>query len=282
MSVFISYSHEDSKIVEKIAKYLVKENLHVWIDKWQLNFGDSLIQKVQDAISEASVLLIMLSKKSVESEWCKKELTAGLLRELEEKRVVTIPVLLEDCQIPLFLRDKYYADFRSDFQKAIRQLQDNLLRNTDINLNRVKVDKYLTDWSLDSGEKDGAFFLNIDSVSFSDEYEYSILCTLDVTGNRKASDLYFTSVSRKEDHIYVNEVINLLYTLDKNEDFRVLIKDNLPVWKYFSISDRTGTLEYKVRVYARRMGINNGFDILFDFGSIIRMVEEKRKEIIKK
>jgi len=73
VSVFISYSHEDSKIVEKIAKYLVKENLHVWIDKWQLNFGDSLIQKVQDAISEASVLLIMLSKKSVESEWCKKE-----------------------------------------------------------------------------------------------------------------------------------------------------------------------------------------------------------------
>lgn len=282
MSVFISYSHEDSKIVEKIAKYLVKENLHVWIDKWQLNFGDSLIQKVQDAISEASVLLIMLSKKSVESEWCKKEWTAGLLWELEEKRVVTIPVLLEDCQIPLFLRDKYYADFRSDFQKAIRQLQDNLLRNTDINLNRVKVDKYLIDWSLNSGEKDGAFFLNIDSVSFSDEYEYSILCTLDVTGNRKASDLYFASVSRKEDHIYVNEVINLLYTLDKNEDFRVLIKDNLPVWKYSSISDRSGTLEYKVRVYARRMGINNGFDILFDFGSIIRMVEEKRKEIIKK
>ena len=149
-------------------------------------------------------------------------------------------------------------------------------------MNRVKVDKYLIDWSLNSGEKDGAFFLNIDSVSFSDEYEYSILCTLDVTGNRKASDLYFASVSRKEDHIYVNEVINLLYTLDKNEDFRVLIKDNLPVWKYSSISDRSGTLEYKVRVYARRMGINNGFDILFDFGSIIRMVEEKRKEIIKK
>lgn len=198
MSVFISYSHEDYEIVERIASYLVKENLHVWIDKWELNFGDSLIQKVQDAISEASVLLIMLSKKSVESEWCKKELTAGLLRELEEKRVVTIPILLEDCSIPLFLRDKLYADFRTDFDTSIRLLQDNLLKNTDINLNRVKVDKYLIDWAIDSGEKSGSFVLNIDSVSFSDEYEYSILCTLDVTGNKKASDLYFDSVKQKK------------------------------------------------------------------------------------
>ena len=40
--------------------------------------------------------------------------------------------------------------------------------------------------------------------------------------------------------------------------------------------------EFKVHVYIRRLGINNGFDLLFDFGSIIRMVNEKREEILKK
>lgn len=282
MSVFISYSHDDSDIVEKIASYLVKENLHVWIDKWELNYGDSLIQKVQSAISEASVLLIMLSTKSIESEWCKRELTAGLLRELEEKRVVTIPILLEDCDIPLFLRDKIYADFRKDFDSSIRKLQDNLLKNTDINLNRIKVDKYLTDWAIDSGIKEDSFFLNIDSVSFSDEYEYSILCTLDVTGNKRVTDLYLNKVAIKEDHIFVNEVVHALYTLDKNEDFRVLIKNNEPVWNYFKIIDKDRNLEFCVRIYARRMGINNGFDVLFDFGSIVRMVEGQRNAIMKK
>ena len=51
MSVFISYSHSDSVIVEKIASYLVSKNIHIWIDKWQLNHGDSLITKIQDAIT---------------------------------------------------------------------------------------------------------------------------------------------------------------------------------------------------------------------------------------
>ena len=68
MAVFISYSHDDSDIVEKIAAYLVKENIHVWIDKWEINYGDSLIQKIQTAVTEASVLLIMLSIKSLQSE----------------------------------------------------------------------------------------------------------------------------------------------------------------------------------------------------------------------
>ena len=109
MSIFISYSHEDADIVEKIAVYLVKENIHIWIDQWEINYGDSLIQKIQTAITDASVLLIMLSKKSVQSEWCKKELTAGLLRELEEKRVVKNTNILEDFDITIFLRDKYYS-----------------------------------------------------------------------------------------------------------------------------------------------------------------------------
>ncbi len=112
MPVFISYSHKDEKIVNKLAAHLVKHNANVWVDTWELNVGDSIITNVQEAIDGSSALLVMLSKSSVESEWCKKELTAGLMKELEEKRVVVLPVLLEDCQVPIFLRDKMYADLR--------------------------------------------------------------------------------------------------------------------------------------------------------------------------
>mgnify|MGYP001478792925 CR=1 FL=1 len=282
VSVFISYSHEDSDIVEKIAAYLVKENIHIWIDKWEINYGDSLIQKIQTAVTEASVLLIMLSKTSVQSEWCKKELTAGLLRELEEKRVVTIPVLLQDCEIPIFLREKYYADFRTDFDTSIRKLQDSLLKNVDVTLNRVQNDKYLIDWAIDNGLKDESFFLNIDSVSFSKDSEYSVLCTLEVIGNDVITELYKKSIQHNAEYILIDELLKSLLDMDSKNDFRIFLDNNKPKHYYFDLRDSRLHYEFKVHVYIRRLGINNGFDLLFDFGSIIRMVNEKREEILKK
>lgn len=82
MPVFISYSHADREFVEKIAAGLVRANVHVWVDRWELQLGDSIIDKIQKALADASVLLIMLSKSSVASEWCKKESTPALSENL--------------------------------------------------------------------------------------------------------------------------------------------------------------------------------------------------------
>ncbi|EON79267.1 hypothetical protein ADIS_0272 [Lunatimonas lonarensis] len=37
------------------------------------------------------------------------------MRELNEKKIVVIPILLDNCKVPLFLQEKVYADFRTDF-----------------------------------------------------------------------------------------------------------------------------------------------------------------------
>ena len=73
--------------------------------------GDSLIENIQKALSESSFLLVVLSINSVNSEWCKKELNAGLMRELDEKKVVIIPVLIDDCKVPILLKEKYTQIF---------------------------------------------------------------------------------------------------------------------------------------------------------------------------
>jgi hypothetical protein len=93
LPVFIRYSHPDAKFANKLTAHLVKHNTHVWIDSWELNVGDSILTHVQEAIQESSALLIILSKASVNSAWCRKELNAGVMRELDEKRVLVLPVL---------------------------------------------------------------------------------------------------------------------------------------------------------------------------------------------
>ena len=105
MAVFVSYSHEDSAFVDTLVSHLVASKTNVWIDKWEIHVGDSLIRKVEEAIQKSDALVAVLSKASVQSEWCRKELTAGLVRELEERQVLVLPVLVEDCEVPLFVID---------------------------------------------------------------------------------------------------------------------------------------------------------------------------------
>jgi hypothetical protein len=95
--------------------------------------------------------LVILSKASVESEWRKKELSTGLIRELDEKRGVVLPVLKQDCAIPLFLRDKLYADFRTNFDDGLRSVLESIARVTSESLLRVDAPEWHTDWAVDFG-----------------------------------------------------------------------------------------------------------------------------------
>ena len=62
MPVFISHSHQDKDFVDKLAGQLVMNKAYVWLDRWEIKVGDSLLDKVQAGIKSASALLIILSK----------------------------------------------------------------------------------------------------------------------------------------------------------------------------------------------------------------------------
>ncbi|MEY2484238.1 MAG: hypothetical protein QOK24_2766 [Verrucomicrobiota bacterium] len=95
MPYFISYSHEDKDFVDLLAAELALQRRHVWVDRWELKVGDSLIRRIESAITGASGLIVSLSKASVVSEWFRKELSVGLIRELEEKHVVVLPIRID-------------------------------------------------------------------------------------------------------------------------------------------------------------------------------------------
>ncbi len=123
-SVFISYSARDRAFVERLAADLKAKGLYVWFDQWALKVGDSIVDKINAGIMSHDYLIVVLSKASVDSQWVKKELSTGLMRELEERRVVVLPVLIEDCDIPALLTDKVYADFRDDYSRGLNKLLD--------------------------------------------------------------------------------------------------------------------------------------------------------------
>lgn len=91
---------------------------------------------------------MFFSKQSIESDCVKREMTAGLLCEVEEKRAIILHISLEDCTLPLFVRDKFYADFRSDFISGFRQIEDTLAAQFSQNQFHFDSGDYETDWKI--------------------------------------------------------------------------------------------------------------------------------------
>jgi hypothetical protein len=121
--VFISHSTKDREFVRKlVADLICFGGVKIWYSEWELRVGDSLRQKIEDGISQSNLLVIVLSPNSVKSSWVNQELSAAFVRELARQEVFILPVLIGDCEIPVFLQDKVYADFRQDYVGGLKDL----------------------------------------------------------------------------------------------------------------------------------------------------------------
>jgi len=120
--IFLSHSSNDNEFVRRLAKDLKLKDVPIWFDEWELKVGDSLHEKISSGIKESSWLGIILSKNSTKSDWVQKELNAALTEELQKKQVFVLPIVIEDCEIPVFLKDKVYADFRKDYNEGFQEL----------------------------------------------------------------------------------------------------------------------------------------------------------------
>jgi type I restriction enzyme M protein len=110
-SIFLSHNSQDKPFVRKLAKKLENYGVRVWVDEAEIKIGESLTQKIGQAIEETDYVAVVLSSNSIRSEWVQKELQIAINKEIEKRRVVVLPLLLEPVTVPAFLRDKLYADF---------------------------------------------------------------------------------------------------------------------------------------------------------------------------
>jgi hypothetical protein len=125
--IFLSHTSEDKTFVYRLKAALNKRGVNdVWVDEAEIMVGDSLIKKIEDAITKARYFGVILSPRSVRSRWVKKELEVAMTMELKGDSVIVLPLLLEKCDIPPFLEGKVYADFTSP--EAFAESLEKLLR----------------------------------------------------------------------------------------------------------------------------------------------------------
>lgn len=115
MKVFMSHSGIDKPFVERLAGDLrTRESIDAWLDKWEILPGDRIATKLEEALSSASIFLLILSPESVNSKWVSYEKDVWLtqlieeeIRAKQESRTPNrrlIPVLYKDCEKPAFIK----------------------------------------------------------------------------------------------------------------------------------------------------------------------------------
>jgi len=111
--VFISHSSHDKGVARKLVADLKTLGHEPWLDEYAIRVGDSIPDKIEQGLQNADFVAILLSPAAVRSGWVDREWKAKYWAEVSAGRVMVLPVLLEDCEIPLLLAPKKYADLRN-------------------------------------------------------------------------------------------------------------------------------------------------------------------------
>lgn len=119
---FISHSSKDKPFARQLATDLKANKIDVWIDEQHIKVGESISGQISQGLANSDYFLFVVSENSVESEWVQKELNNALMKEVSEKKVHVLPLLLDDAKIPAIIADKSYADFRGSYKDGFRRL----------------------------------------------------------------------------------------------------------------------------------------------------------------
>jgi hypothetical protein len=276
MTVFISYNNKDNDFAEKLSLELVRHNIKVWKDSWRIGVGDSLIQTVQDGLEGARFFCVIFSKNSIESEWVKREITAALLREIESRKVMLLPIVIDDCELPLLIRDKLYADFRSNFEDGLKNILAVISPHyrTQSSGRASPYDNYYIDYSCFSEIQDGLIICEIDVVSFDLEESYSILTQFRFEGTEEASveGLGIESISEVTDLILKTCVAEF-----SENPARVAVSPGTKNVDHFSLHDEAGSILFKTSVIVKIVGDMHKRAVLFNLGELFSQISQTRE-----
>jgi hypothetical protein len=123
--IFLSHTGVDKPFVRQLRKDLLARGVpRVWLDEAEIEIGDSLIAKIEEGMKLSRYVAVVLSKKSINAPWVKKELDVAMNREIASSEVVVLPLLYEECELPEFLKGKLYADFSKseDYEAVLGKL----------------------------------------------------------------------------------------------------------------------------------------------------------------
>ena len=110
--VFVSYGHEDAEWVRVLAGNLHRAGFEVFLDEWELVGGDRVAGRLEEGIRGSASGMLVVSPHALSRPWVQEEYEALLRQAVQQPGRRLIPVLYADAELPPFLANRLWVDFR--------------------------------------------------------------------------------------------------------------------------------------------------------------------------
>lgn len=94
--VFISYSRKDKRSKDQLKKnftpVIENGNLNVWIDESNIDVGDDWERKIDKALTESELAVLLMSENFFDSEYIRKKELPYIIKNAKKKRMSVVPV----------------------------------------------------------------------------------------------------------------------------------------------------------------------------------------------
>jgi len=135
--VFLSHSSKDEKYINIVFNELQKSEIDVWYDKYQIEPGDSITDKINEGLDACDIGIICLSNNflNASSGWTKTELNYFINRRMSDanKKFIILNFDVPHNEMPPLVQDYRYIDFQEE--RSINVLID-ILRKRVNSINR--------------------------------------------------------------------------------------------------------------------------------------------------
>lgn len=116
-TVFISYSHMDKAIAEKLIADLGRAGHACWIDKAEIKGGDEWMQSITAGINNSYAFILLVSDDANRSTWVRREFLWA-----EHKQKPIYPVLVAPCELPIYMVERQITDVLTNYAIGLHTL----------------------------------------------------------------------------------------------------------------------------------------------------------------
>lgn len=133
LKVFISYSHKDKRLKDKLITHLNALIRQKYISLWYDNMilpGKEIDEEIRAALQSSQIVLLLLSADYLTSNYCYQEEMEEAMNLRKEKKLVVIPIMLREVDLTGTPIDKIMS--LPEDRKAVTQF-----RNEDVAFKNV-------------------------------------------------------------------------------------------------------------------------------------------------
>jgi hypothetical protein len=126
--IYLAHATEDkTALAIPLAEKLMANGIDVWLDKWEIGYGDSLVQRMEEGLDDCTHFVVLLTPTSITKKWVRAEIDSGFTNDIDGKaKFIGLRNGLEIDDLTPFLRTRFCPHFDLNDDNQFQELLEDI------------------------------------------------------------------------------------------------------------------------------------------------------------